>query len=132
MMKIGTIHVTRKVDGFNQPHDSVRFEGEVFFIDKYLLWRDGIKVNKLEEGQRIVLFGTPLILISKRGLEFSDYAFMRAGRFITYLCLFANPIVRTSKLIYRRIILTLCVWNLGQYTEGDIPSFKWIVKKWKK
>ena len=36
-MKIGTIHVTRKVDGFNQPHDSVRFEGEVFFIDKYLL-----------------------------------------------------------------------------------------------
>lgn len=131
-MKIGTITANASVDGFNQRHTAYFLDGDFFSFNPYQLQDFYINPRRISVGDRVTIGNTPLVCISKDSKYPDEFLFGRANKLTTFVYAIGTPITEKIKLIYRRIILTLCVWNLGIIENGGVPSYRWIVRRWKK
>lgn len=127
MMTYGTIHYTRKDTGLGQVDISYRFEGDVFLFGRTFL-PEGI--NK--PGQRFSLDGAPFVVVDIDPLTGAIIAARDTNPFWTTYWLIYFPITKTFRLIYRRFIMTLAIWNLAEVQMGEIPTFECISRKWRR
>ena len=94
----------------------------------------GIEPNKLKIGDKIKLF-PPFVLrvVGYGGFGYSDC--IRDRGFITDVIVFIYKYTRILDLIYRRAIITLCVWRLARYQQAAVPTWRdvhalrWIAEK---
>lgn len=134
---IGNIIVHQEVDGFDQIRIWYEFTGgNIFHLPYYALEHEGIKVEAVKPFTFINVSGVRLVVVRDEwhALQFEV---MRANDIMAYIVLATNPVIEFFKRINHRLILTLCVWNLGKIQWGAVPEWNWIhfirrVNEWRR
>jgi hypothetical protein len=81
------------------------------------LEREGL-LNK-----KIISIGGYRLMMIERDYCTNSFLFVKKD-WLAYPRLVLYKSTRFLDLAYRRIIITLCVWNLAKYHEGRIPSWR--------
>ena len=104
-------------------------DGDVYYISYQ--WMENCGLTIPQKGALFYFGGRALVRIDDDSQSLKSISAIDARRFWRLRYLLA-PAGKWMRLIERRIVITLAVWNLIELSPGEVPGLRAIVRRWKK